>query len=125
MRSTPVTAAGSGGDRGSATVIGAVMVVILLAVTTLVVHLGAAVIARHRAAAAADLAALAGASAAVRGSEAPCAAAGRIATTGSGRLDSCDVSGWEVRVVVSAAAGLLGQRATARARAGPDPAVGG
>lgn len=108
------------GERGSATVIGAVLVTALLASCLLVVHLGAAVIARHRAASAADLAALAAASAAVRGSGAPCAAAVEIAAAGAGRVDSCEVSGWEVRVVVSAAAGVLGQRATARARAGPD-----
>jgi secretion/DNA translocation related TadE-like protein len=120
-----VTVAGGGPERGSATVIGAVMVVALLALCALVVHLGAAVIARHRAAAAGDLAALAGASAAVSGLAAPCAAAAEIAVAGAGRLDSCEVSGWEVRVVVTVAAGALGQRATARARAGPDLAHAG
>jgi secretion/DNA translocation related TadE-like protein len=105
-------------------VIGAVMVMALLAVSLLVVHFGAAVIARHRAAAAADLAALAAASAAVTGQNAPCAVAADITTAGSARLDSCEVEGWEVRVVVSSAAGILNQRATARARAGPDLPTG-
>lgn len=100
--------------------IGAVMVLALLAMATLVLHLGAAVVARHRAAAAADLGALAAASAAVQGRSAPCAEAAAIVSAGGSRLESCEVSGWEARVVVSAAAGLLDQRATARARAGPD-----
>lgn len=112
-------------DRGSATVIGAVMVTALIAVTTLVVQLGAATVARHRAAAAADLAALAAARAAVDGTAAPCTEAATITSAGAARLESCEVSGWEVRVVVSAAAGILGQRATARARAGPDLGVTG
>ncbi len=111
-------------DRGSATVVGAVSVMVLLTVTVAVLHLAGAVIARHRAAAAADLAALAGAAAAVAGRAAPCTEAVIVARAGSGRLDRCDVDGWEVRVVVSAAAGPLGQRATARARAGPDLATG-
>ena len=104
--------------------VGAVLAMVLLTVTVAVLHLASAVIARHRAAAAADLAALAGADAAVAGRTAPCAAAATIAEAGAGRLDSCAVDGWEVRVVVSAAAGPLGQRATARARAGPDLATG-
>lgn len=111
------------GDRGSATVLAAVMVLALLALSTLAVHHGAAVIARHRAAAAADLAALAGADAAVNGHPAPCDAAATVAAAGAGRLQSCEVSGWEVRVVVSATAGMLGRDATARARAGPDLAT--
>lgn len=115
MRLTPVMP-----DRGSATVIGAVMVTILLGMTTVVLQLGAAVVARHRAAAAADLGALAGASAAVAGRSAPCVEAAAIVAAGSARLDTCEVSGWEVRIVASAPAGLLDQRATARARAGPD-----
>ncbi|MEO5834934.1 MAG: Rv3654c family TadE-like protein [Nakamurella sp.] len=112
-------------DRGSATVIGAVMIMVLLVMTTLVIHLGAAVVARHRAAAAADLAALAGARAAVNGVAAPCRDAAEIAEAGAARLDRCEVRGWEIRVEVSTSAGILGQRAAARARAGPDLAAVG
>ncbi|WP_264072414.1 pilus assembly protein TadG-related protein, partial [Mycobacterium palustre] len=46
-----------GDDRGAATVLAAAMVVVLLSVTGAGAYLGSAVVARHRAQAAADLAA--------------------------------------------------------------------
>jgi len=78
----------------------------------------------HRAAAAADLAALAGAqeaSANVGPDHAPCRAAARVAALNGTSLDACvEGSGATVTVWVSAAArGPWPRRAVARSRAGP------
>jgi len=84
-------------------VLAAVMVVVavLLAVTTL----GSGYRARHRAAAAADLAALAAAETLRSGGD-PCAAADKVSTANDARLRSCAVEGWEV--TVAAAASITG-----------------
>jgi len=109
-------------DRGSATVwlIG-LTALIGLATTAGVVH-GGAVVARHRAEVAADLAALAGAVQVSVGEDGPCATAARIAGRNGGRLTACAVAGDDVEVVVTRrlTLGRLGSRtAIARARAGP------
>jgi secretion/DNA translocation related TadE-like protein len=81
----------------------------------------AMVVAHRRAQSAADLAALAGASAVAHGRE-PCAAAGTVAGLNGGRLVGCEVSAGDVRVeVVVAGPRWLGQQGdlTAEARAGP------
>jgi secretion/DNA translocation related TadE-like protein len=83
---------------------------------------GGAVIASHRAGAAADLGALAGAAAAVRGDPAACARAERIVRANEGRLVACRVDGLDVVVTVEVdVTGLRGldRVATAVARAGP------
>ena len=113
---------GSDRDRGSATVWMAIALVAVLAVAALVIELGAAVIARHRAAGAADLAALAGAVAVLGGQGTACRRAGEIAARNGATLDRCDLVGMDVLVTVSAPVGLLDGRATARARAGPERA---
>jgi secretion/DNA translocation related TadE-like protein len=82
------------------------------------------VVARHRAAGAADLAALAGAQLLVRGDPQPCAAAARVAEESGARLDSCQVEAGTVLVVTAvelgwSAWGLDMPPARARARAGP------
>ncbi len=114
-------------DRGSASVwlVGAVGV--LLVVVVAAVHLGAAVVARHQAESAADLAALAGAGRAVAGERAACERVAGITERMRVRLDSCRLLGWDVLVEVSARpAGPVGRfgAATARARAGPVERLG-
>lgn len=117
--------AAAGADRGNATVLTAIGGAALLAVLIIALHIAGAVIARHRAEAAADLAALAGAvalqSAAGSAAGAACQQAGRIAAANGGSLRSCEVSGLDLLVVVSvrnAAVPAMGQ-AEGRARAGP------
>jgi secretion/DNA translocation related TadE-like protein len=110
------------GDRGSATVLGAVAIAALVVVATLVMAVGAAEIARHRADGAADLAVLAAAAAAADGAdpEHACARARWVADNMSAQLDRCWFDGADALVEVSAAPGgpLVGQ-VHANARAGP------
>ncbi|PUA82830.1 Rv3654c family TadE-like protein [Nocardioides currus] len=108
-------------ERGAATLV-------VLAVTGVLMFVGlglagvAAIVATQRSAqAAADLAALAGATAAVTGADA-CAAADGIATANGSMLTSCEPAGAIVTVGVTAPGPtLLGRRydVTAQARAGP------
>ena len=111
-------------ERGSATVWVMVLCGVLATVGVAVVLTGAAVVARHRAGAAADLAALAGAARAVQGADA-CGEAARLAAANAAELTGCEVEpGGRVRVTVSVpvALGRLGIfSATGRARAGPVP----
>lgn len=112
-------------ERGSATVWVLALAGLLAALGASVVLVGAAVVARHRATAAADLAALAGAGRAVMGEPDACATASRIAGANGGFLDGCTVSAdavVEVRVHVPARLGSIGAFvAQAHARAGPVP----
>jgi len=98
------------------------MMAVLLTVTVACVYLGAAVIARHRAQAAADLAALAAAGGLADGAQAACAHAVAVAEAMDTSIARCEVTGLDVVVTVdvSVALGRLG-RGTARAvaRAGP------
>lgn len=110
-------------DGGSATVavVGAVALLFVLTVAGL--SLGSAVLASHRARSAVDLAALAGASALMRGDSLAlaCARAGGVARRGDAAIVSCTAAGRDsltVRGEVSASIPLLG-RAVATARAGP------
>ena len=107
-------------DRGIATVLALGLVVVLLVATMIGVGVVRVVAARHVAAAAADLGALAGAGAV--GRSPPCAAAGRTVHANDAELVSCWVSGADVIVVASArSAPLLGMSWVPRssARAGP------
>jgi secretion/DNA translocation related TadE-like protein len=109
-------------DDGVATVATAAAVAVLLGALTVVLALGAAVTARHRAAAAADLAALAAAGHAVLGAAAACDRAERVATGSGARLVRCGLDGWEasVAVEVDVRLALVGDAvAVGRARAGP------
>ena len=109
-------------DRGSATVwLAGLAALIGVATAVGVAHAGA-VLARHRAETAADLAALAGAVQKSVGEHSPCSAATRIAGLNGGRLVACVVSGDDVEVVVTRKLTLSwvgAATATARARAGP------
>jgi secretion/DNA translocation related TadE-like protein len=96
------------------------MVVVLLSVTGGCACLGAAVVARHRAQAAADLAALAAAARVPAGAESACAQANALARAMRVSTAGCAVD--DLDVVVTVEVGLAVGRwgiARAVARAGP------
>lgn len=96
--------------------------VLLLAGATSVLA-GLAIVSRHEAGTAADLAALAAASQAMFGTEAACASAAMIAAANGAALESCDLLAdgvVDVTVTVPVEFGSLGiGLARAAARAGP------
>lgn len=116
------------GERGGATVWALSVIALLAAAMGLALVLAAAVVARHRAATAADLAALAGAEELLAGPAAACARAAEIARLHSADLEACELRGTSLAVEVSlteappgwAGAQLLAP-ARGRARAGPAP----
>jgi secretion/DNA translocation related TadE-like protein len=83
---------------------------------------GAAVVARHRAQTAADLAALGGAALAVQGEPAACSRAATLVADNGGRIVSCHLDGWDLTVaaeVVPGGVAAFAGAARASARAGP------
>ncbi|MFF9046570.1 Rv3654c family TadE-like protein [Streptomyces parvulus] len=104
-------------DQGSATVWSVGAVAVLCLVFGIVLGLGEAVVARHRAAGGADLAALAAADHWSRGGTAACAEAERVARAQEARLVRCVLTGQVSDV--SAASGRGPFAAEVRARAGP------
>lgn len=110
-------------DEGFSTITGAVVIAALASILIGVLYVGAAVVARHRAQSAADLGALAAASAQLIGDDGCEAAADLLAgAEGSPRISSCIVDGEDVvlRIAVSVRIGGFGVRdAVAAARAGP------
>ncbi|OBI52585.1 helicase [Mycobacterium kyorinense] len=97
------------------------MVAVLLTVTCGGAYLGSAVVTRHRAQAAADLAALAGAARLPAGADTACGRARAVAHTLRTSDIECTVHGLDVVVTVELAVPLGGWgRARAAARAGPD-----
>ena len=117
-----------GGERGSATVWALSIIILLAAAMMLALALASAVIARHRAARAADLAALAGAARVFAGPAAACDRAAQIARRNSAVLEVCELRGTSVAVEVSLAAAplrwagrqvLAPARGRARAKVGP------
>jgi secretion/DNA translocation related TadE-like protein len=94
------------------------MMVAVCAVTLGGVYVGSAVVARHRAQAAADLAALAAASMLVAGGDAACAQAAMVSRAMGGRQVGCTVDRLDVVVAVEVAVTKWGS-ARAAARAGP------
>lgn len=112
-------------DRGVATVWAAGAIAVLVSMAVFGLRLGEAVVLRHQAESAADLAALAGAAQVLAGEQYACAQARRVTDRMRVRLVSCQTQGWDVLVELTAQpAGWLGGlgAATGRARAGP---VGG
>jgi secretion/DNA translocation related TadE-like protein len=96
------------------------MMAVLLAFTVGGVYVGSAVIARHRAQAAADLAALAAAGRLVEGADAACAQASVVAQAMRTAVTQCVVEDLDVVVTVEAAVALgVWGPAGAAARAGP------
>ncbi|MBD9725755.1 Rv3654c family TadE-like protein [Streptomyces caniscabiei] len=104
-------------DRGSATVWAVGAIAVLCAVFGAVLAFGQAVVIRHQAEAAADLAALAAADHWMKGAEGACATAERVVQAQGGRLVRCAVEG-EISDV-TAASGTVPFTAESRARAGP------
>ncbi|MET9899842.1 Rv3654c family TadE-like protein [Streptomyces sp. NPDC006446] len=104
-------------DRGSATVWTVGAIAVLCAVFGAVLAMGQAVVVRHRAAGAADLAALAAADRWSDGGAVACARADRVARAQSARLVRCAVEG-EISDV-TAASGKGPFTAEVRSRAGP------
>jgi secretion/DNA translocation related TadE-like protein len=99
------------------------MMAVMLAVTVGAVQIGSAVIARHRAQAAADMAALAAAGSLTAGAGSACGKAEIVATTMRTALTSCRIDALDVVVAVEAQVawgrwGIGPARATARA--GPE-----
>lgn len=103
------------------------MMAVLLAVTVGGLSVGSAVIARHRAQAAADLASLAAAGRLADGADAACAEASMVARAMNTAVTRCGVEQLDVVVTVDAMVvlGRLGiGPARAAARAGPGEAGG-
>ena len=109
-------------DRGSATLLAVAMVALVLAVFGGAVVVGTAVIARHRAQAAADLAALAAAGRLAAGQETACGWAASLANAMNASVADCVVHDLDVIVTVDVPVSLtrwgIGT-ARAAARAGP------
>lgn len=109
------------GERGAASLLVVSCVALLLLIGGALGVVTAMVRAHRTAQSAADLAALAGASALQRGQPA-CSAVGSVAARNGASLDACTVDGADVRVSVTVPGPhWLGQTAdlTAEARAGP------
>lgn len=107
------------GQRGSASVYVLSLVILLMALTLVVAGFAGLATAKHRATAAADLAALAAASA---GGDDGCSVAAGTARRNGARLTSCLRAGSDVTVTVAMVAHApfgLRPTVTARARAGP------
>jgi secretion/DNA translocation related TadE-like protein len=115
-------------ERGAGSLLILCVVAVVLTVMSAVATLTAGYHARHRAAAAADLAALAAAGEIRAGAPAACAFARTVAQANAGVLRSCDIDGWQVVVAVAAPikgpAGWLPDPVR-RARAGPLSGAGG
>lgn len=109
------------GERGAATLLVAACLSLLLVIGAALGVVAATLLAHRTAQAAADLAALGGASAAIRGDDG-CEVARRLADDNGAMLVSCRVAGRDVVVTVRVAGpGWLGQSGDLRAtaRAGP------
>ena len=128
MRRRPGTTGSQGSgrqdERGAATALATGLCGVLLSLGAVLGVIAAVVVDLRTAQAAADLAALAGATAAGRGEDA-CVAGARVAAANGAELVSCAPDGREVRLVVRVGGPRwLGLAAdpTAEARAGPVPA---
>jgi secretion/DNA translocation related TadE-like protein len=98
------------------------MIAALLSVTVGGVYVGSAVVARHRAQAAADLAALAAAAELTAGADAACARAASLVKAMGGHSADCTVTDLDVVVIVEVPVAFArwgGGAARAAARAGP------
>ncbi|MFE9682651.1 Rv3654c family TadE-like protein [Streptomyces sp. NPDC006285] len=104
-------------DRGSATIWTVGALAVLCVVFGAVLVMGQAVVARHRAGAAADLAALAAADHWMDGGTEACGRADQVARAQGTRVVRCAVSGDVSDVTVAAGRGPL--TAEVRSRAGP------
>ena len=108
--------------RGSASVYVLTAAAVVLLAGTAATLIGSAVVARHRAAAAADLGALAAAGSAHLGPAEACATAGRVVRANGARLAGCRVEGPDAVVTAAvrpAGPGARWGEAVVSARAGP------
>lgn len=113
-------ATGANREAGVATVTAAVLSLAVLMVLVTLFQLGNAVVTRHRAEGAADLAALAAAGGLLHGAPEPCARAEWVVRNMRASLRTCRTEGRDVRVEVRASpSGLDFLFTDARARAGP------
>ena len=110
-------------DRGSASVMAVSLVFVILLLSLGTAQVGSAVVARHRAQAAADLAALTGAIALPDGQSHACDQAREVAGRMGSRMTSCAVDELDVVVVVDSPVGLVLRDRTARATARAGPAI--
>ncbi|MGQ4387454.1 Rv3654c family TadE-like protein [Streptomyces sp. SAS_270] len=111
-----------GSDRGSATVWVVGAIAVLCVVFGAVLAMGQAVVVRHRAAGAADLAALAAADHWADGEAVACARSGRVARAQGARLVRCAIEGETSDVRAASGRGPFATEV--RSRAGPaGPAV--
>ena len=113
-------------DRGSGTIYVLAMTAVVVLLTLAGLALGQAVVARHRAAAAADLSAISAASRVLNGPISACQAAALVARSQGAHLITCRIDGEVAEVTVQVLSGLLSAHypATGVARAGPaDPAL--
>lgn len=115
-------------ERGSGTVLTVAAIGVLLILATAGLQLGAAATAAHRARSAADLSALAGATALQEGRGSPCARAATVAGRNQARIIECSLGVGEsvlVRVSTTVSTRWPGvpDEATASARAGPADAA--
>ena len=111
------------GQVGAATLLAVAMAGVLMMLGAALGVVGAMVVAHRRAQASADLAALAGATAATQGRDA-CQAARDVARLNDGTVIACEVDGGTVTVEVRVPGPRwLGQQSDldARSRAGPAP----
>ena len=90
-------------------------VAVLASIAAAGIQLGGAVVARHRAQAAADLAALAAAGALPAGGQAACARAGDIAAAMGASITDCRIDGLDVVIDAQITVGVGAARAVARA----------
>lgn len=108
-------------DRGSATVWVAMAATVLCVVFAAVLAMGQAVVARHRAGSAADLAALAAADHALQGAGPACEKAATVARAQGAAVVRCAVEGEIADVTAQVRFGPYGP--TVRSRAGPPEAA--
>lgn len=109
-------------DRGSMTIWAAAATALIGLSLGVALTYGTAVVGRHRAGTAADLAALAAAVRVPDGPAAACRAAATVAARNGSAVRTCQVVGSDVEIVVSRAVDLAGvgpRTVVARARAGP------
>ncbi|MPY47707.1 hypothetical protein FPZ41_03515 [Streptomyces sp. K1PN6] len=104
-------------DRGSATVWAVGAIAVLCVIFGALLAMGQAVVIRHRAAGAADLAALAAADHWTTGTDAACGMAERVARAQGTRLVRCAIEGETSDVTAASGKGPFS--AEARSRAGP------
>ncbi|QVQ50363.1 flp pilus-assembly TadE/G-like family protein [Spiractinospora alimapuensis] len=106
-------------DRGSGTIWVLTWCVLVWFVALTFVLLGSVRVDRHRAATAADLAALATAQRDARGASTPCAAAEEVAAANDAELVECTVRGTVADITVELPLRHWPATVTARSRAGP------